>query len=329
MRATIAAVVVSLSLANSALAQRVNISNESLGTRFHLGGRTWISLPSNRKYIQHLHWTRSNAGGRVDLEVRPYNVLYLQSESAESQVFLSEGACSFYQNVGGAIQLHPSNASTRSCSIYTSTSLVVPNGTALFIIVTPEGAATRQGTYVGVLSNSATVTALDSVTISEDNTIDATGVGATVEVEAGQLAFASIDGTVDVLGEFNLREFYVNNSRSRGLGPEDADTAYINQLESEYSQRIYRAVQEETVAAIREQEERNPFDDDELVTIDEIFDQIPNGGEIDPVPQAPPETPPPEPPPEPPQTPQTNGTPPNGTPPNGTPPNGTQRPRLE
>ena len=99
--------------------QIVQVDNQSPNTLFHTGGDSW-GPPLNNREIGHENWTRTAIGGRVDLHVLSQNVIYLQSGSTNSQVWLPIGEKCTFKHDGGSIKLHPSrNSGLDECDILT------------------------------------------------------------------------------------------------------------------------------------------------------------------------------------------------------------------
>ncbi|MBD1833322.1 hypothetical protein H6F61_11685 [Cyanobacteria bacterium FACHB-472] len=69
----------------------------------------------------------------------------------------------------------------------------------------------------------------------------------------------SIDGEVRLLGEFSLRDFYRNNRLALGLGPGAEHEDFVNGQPDDIREVII-PVREETLEALREQEEERPLD---------------------------------------------------------------------
>jgi hypothetical protein len=80
----------------------------------------------------------------------------------------------------------------------------------------------------------------------------------------------SIDGEVRLLGEFSLRDFYRNNRLALGLGPGAEHEDFVNRQDDDIREVII-PVREETLEALREQEEQRPLDDELLTPPDLEF----------------------------------------------------------
>jgi len=246
----------------SAQQRRVDLHNVNGDVRFYspsrIGGGGWSDrIQATDEFLLSGEWLRtrgSKSGARLYL--RPRGTGYWQGINTTSQ-FAPREKCQFLLAEGKIIYIRNSRSPVPGCDTITKRARIRSPGTALFVI---EDA---QGTTVGVLTNSSegpvTVTGLRSGETGE-----------TVELRAGQLASVSIDGEVRLLGEFSLRDFYRNNRLALGLGPGAEHEDFVNRQDDDIREVII-PVREETLEALREQEEQRPLDDELLTPPDLEF----------------------------------------------------------
>ncbi|HEY9832756.1 MAG TPA: hypothetical protein V6D26_19545 [Stenomitos sp.] len=250
----------------SAQQRRVDLRNVNGDVRFHSPSRIggWSGrIQATDESLLPGEWLRtrgSKSGARLYL--RPRGTGYWQGSNTTSR-FAPTATCQFQLAKGRIIYIHNSRSPASGCRTITPTARIQAPGTALFVI------QDAQGTTVGVLTNSpegpVTVIGLRSGETGE-----------TVELRAGELASVSIDGEVRRLGAFSLRDFYRNNRLALGLGPGAEHEDFVNQQPDDIREVII-PVREETLGALREQEEERSLDN-ELLTPRDLEFPLPDPG---------------------------------------------------
>jgi hypothetical protein len=221
--------------------------NQKVDVRYYRKGECdakWCSIRGEGEYLKAKDYLQTGEVSRADLALMDaghrYNeVLFWQQEGSRSKFMPQQGTCHFQVDIGGFLYAHPHQSVNPGCEkIVSKNALVIPNGTALFIV------GTQNETWVGVLSNQA-----DRLIKVQHLKSDET-----VELNAGQYAKTLQNGQINK-AEFDLEDFYKKYPLALGLGPSDKDEEYISQQDPQI-QVILNKIRNETISAMKQQKNK-------------------------------------------------------------------------